>query len=110
MSKFSFTMLIGNLCILSTLIVVSFVMVRKFVDNKYKFGSGIEFMNFNEYWSMVGFSCYSFEGIGVVMPILSACECPEKFEKIYLYAMITLTLLYIFFGNWTYLVLGPQNL
>jgi proton-coupled amino acid transporter len=57
---------------------------------------------------MVGFACYTFEGIGVVMPIMHACECPDKFPKILLYAFITLTALYCIFGNLCYLVMGPK--
>ena len=29
--------------------------------------------------TFLGMAIYSFEGIGVVMPIMHACECPEKF-------------------------------
>jgi solute carrier family 36 (proton-coupled amino acid transporter) len=57
---------------------------------------------------MVGFSCYAFEGIGVVMPIMSACDCPEKFDSILLQAMVTLTVVYCFFGDVCYLILGSD--
>lgn len=56
--------------------------------------------------SAVGFSCYAFEGIGVVMPIMQNCECPEKFDKILIAAILTLTLIYTSFGEFCYLALG----
>ena len=59
-------------------------------------------------WSIVGFSCYTFEGIGVVMPIMHACNVPEKFPRILLYAMSTLVILYSFFGNIVYFTLGSK--
>lgn len=107
-SKFSSTMLVGNLCILSTLIVVSFMMVEKLVERDYELGPDIVAFNQTEFWSMVGFACYTFEGIGVVMPIMHACDCPDQFPKILLYAFITLIILYCSFGNWVYLVMGPN--
>jgi proton-coupled amino acid transporter len=75
-SKFSFTFLIGNALILSTLIIVTVILSFRLYENG-QFGPGIVPLNTNELWSMVGFSCYAFEGIGVVMPIMSACDCPE---------------------------------
>jgi amino acid permease len=58
--------------------------------------------------SMVGFSCYAFEGIGVVMPIMENCDCPEKFDKILFAAILTLTFFYVLFGEWCYLVIGDK--
>ena len=106
-SKFSFTFLIGNTLILSTLIIVTIVLSVRLYENG-ELGPGIQAVNGNEYWGMVGFSCYAFEGIGVVMPIMSACECPEKFDKILFYALLTLTVIYCFFGNFCYLVIGTD--
>ena len=64
--------------------------------------------NHTEYMGMVGFSCYTFEGIGVVMPIMQACDCPEIFDKILLYALVTLTVVYCLFANYCYLVIGSD--
>jgi solute carrier family 36 (proton-coupled amino acid transporter) len=106
-SKFSFTFLIGNSLILATLIIVTVVLSVRLYDNGH-FGKDIVPLNKNEFWSMVGFSCYAYEGIGVVMPIMSACECPEKFDKILFYALLTLTVVYCLFGNFCYLVIGTD--
>lgn len=105
-SAFSFTLLIGNICILTTVVVATTVVTRQYFARGGEFGPGLQAWNQSEYWAMVGFSCYSFEGIGVVMPILSACECPEKFDKLYFAAICTLAVIYILFADWAYLVLG----
>ena len=96
-AKFSFTFLIGNLCIMSTVVIVSVYMTKDVYETG--FGPGLVAMNHDSYWSMVGFSIYAYEGIGVVMPIMNNCACPEKFDKILLYAIMTLTVVYIFFGE-----------
>lgn len=83
LSKFSFTFLLGNLCILSTVIVVSYMMIKEridYVEGKSKpIGKGVVAFNEEDYLSMIGFSCYAYEGIGVVMPIMQATAVPEKF-------------------------------
>lgn len=109
-SKFSFTFLIGNTLILTTCVIVSFVLISRFFEREIgeRLGPDIIAMNMDSYWSMVGFSCYAFEGIGVVMPIMSACECPEKFDSILFYAMVTLTIVYCSFADICYLILGSD--
>jgi len=107
-SKFSFTFLMGNLLILATLVTVVIVLSVKLYDRGGSLGNNLLALNSSQCMSMVGFSCYTFEGIGVVMPIMSACECPEKFERILFYAFATLTLIYILFSDFCYLVLGDE--
>ena len=105
-SKFSFTFLIGNLCIISTVIIVSLYLSQDLYHNG--LGPNLQPINHDGYWSMVGFSCFVYEGIGIVMPIMNNCECPEKFDKILLYAILTLTVVYCFFGELCCLVLGSN--
>ena len=109
-SKFSFTFLLGNTLILTTVIIVSVVLVQTFINREpgEKFGPDIVPLNYQSYWSMVGFSCYCYEGIGVVMPVMSACDCPEKFDKIMFYALLTLTVIYCIFSNLCYMILGSE--
>ena len=42
------------------------------------------------------------------MPIMNACECKEKFDKILIAAIITLTIIYCAYANFTYLVFGTD--
>ena len=57
---------------------------------------------------MIGFACYSYEGIGIIMPVMEVCECPEKFDKILTIAFIVLTTTYVFYSNFCYAVLGDE--
>ena len=57
---------------------------------------------------MVGFSCYAYEGIGVVMPIMQATSVPEKFGTLLFAALGTLTVVYIAFAEICYTTLGKR--
>ena len=73
--KFSLAFIFGNFLILLSCIVIV-IFCFKHINEK---GPGPGFIPFNYslYWSMVGFSVYCYEGIGVVMPIMATCSCPE---------------------------------
>ena len=107
-SKFSFTFLLGNVLILTTVIVVSAVLTARFFSNDMEWGSNLQAVNAEEYWSFVGFSVYAYEGIGVVMPIMEKCACPEKFDKILMAGIGTLTVVYCSFAELCYLILGDE--
>lgn len=57
---------------------------------------------------MIGFACYTFGGIGTVMPIMHACSCPEKFPTILLFAYGSLIIIYSLFGNLVYIIQGSN--
>lgn len=105
-SKFSFTFLLGNLCILTTVVVVCTIMIQKLSARNFELGEGVEWMNYSEYANIIGFSCYAYEGIGCVMPIMQACDCPEHFDKILMLALLTLAVVYISYSEIVYLTLG----
>ena len=66
-------------------------------------------INYKGMWRMVGFSIYVFEGIGILMPVMQACECPEKFDKILIAAVATLTTAFCTFGTLSYLAYGNMK-
>lgn len=107
-SKFSITFLIGNLLILSTVIIVIVFLSIQFVNRNYTLGPNLLAINYGDYWGMIGFSVYTFEGIGCVMPIMEKCACPEKYDKILIAAIATLTFMYIMFSEFSYLMLGSN--
>ena len=65
-------------------------------------------MNYSLFCNMVGFSIYCYEGIGVVMPIMATCDCPERFPTLLAYAVSLLTLIYICFGEFCYYTFGSN--
>jgi len=51
---------------------------------------------------------FSFEGIGVVIPILEVTREPEKFTTVLVLVMITVLVLYTGFGEYNYFVYGDK--
>lgn len=105
--RFSFAFMIGNLIIVLTLAVVVYFCLETFTHQG-ALGPDIAFFNPQGYLTTVGFAIYSFEGIGVVMPIMQTCKRPEKFTGILVAAIATLCLVYIVYGNLCYLTLGSN--
>ena len=58
---------------------------------------------------MVGFAIYSYEGIGIVMPVLAKAREPELFNRCLIAAIATLCCIFIIFGELTSFTFG-QNL
>ena len=56
----------------------------------------------------MGFAIYSFEGIGIVMPVFNACEKPESFNKILIAVIVTLVIVFIGFSELCYLNWGSN--
>lgn len=55
---------------------------------------------------MIGSSVYSYEGIGVILPLLEITEKPELYPKILTYVLITVMVLYVGFGEFCLFVYG----
>ena len=60
-------------------------------------------------WSMVGYSIYTFEGVGILMPCMQACECPEKFDQILQSAVTTIAAMFIIYGGVAYAAYGNME-
>lgn len=69
---------------------------------------GFKAVNPVNFWYMIGFSFYSFEGIGVVMPVMENTKNPENFSKILSSALITLAFLYVLFATPCYYYFGDN--
>ena len=59
--------------------------------------------------TMIGFSIFVYEGVGIVMPIMQTCECPEKFDKLLVAAIATLTVVYIGISSLAYFAYGEMK-
>lgn len=68
--KFSFTFLVGNLLILTTIISVSGYCAYLLTQQD-GLGPKLSAYNPEGFWATVGFAIYSYEGIGIVMPVLA---------------------------------------
>ena len=105
--KFSATFLIGNLLIFGTVTTVSIYCFWLLNEQD---GPGPDIVPYNPmgFWATVGFAIYSYEGIGIVMPVLAKAREPEEFNKSLVAAIVTLCALYVFFGELTSLTYGSN--
>jgi len=66
-------------------------------------------VNTSKMWDMIGFSFYSFEGIGTIMPIMKESRNPEKFPKLLKMALFSLSIYFSIFGLVSYKYFGTQD-
>lgn len=57
---------------------------------------------------MIGFSVYSYEGIGIVLPIMDCTSKPEQYHKIFIAVITTVMFLYLFFGEFCLFTYGNK--
>jgi amino acid permease len=74
-AKFRFAFFFANiLLLLSIITVVAFSFAKMWEQGG--LALGVKWVNTRTLWSMVGYSIYTFEGVGILMPCMQACECP----------------------------------
>ena len=73
-----------------------------------EFGPNLEMINEKSYLVTLGFAIYSYEGIGIVMPVMHACADPDKFSYIFIAAMLSLQISFIVFGWICYFTWGSN--
>jgi len=107
LAKLSFTFMMGNFLIIVTAICVT-VYASKLLSSQGGPGPDIAFIEPSGALSTLGFTIYCFEGIGIVMPVMAACEKPERFKAMLTYAFITLTSFYSAFALLCYFAWGSS--
>ena len=99
---------LGVVCILASALISLILLQIKYEDNGYHSGKNIMLFNPETYLSFVGFSIYSWEAIGIIMPIMDQCEKPQDFGRMLLYCIITLNIFYLILGDLSYFYLGDE--
>jgi proton-coupled amino acid transporter len=105
--KFAFTYVFADILIILTAITI-LVYAGLHIHEKKVWGEGVPLLNTSTWLTMIGTAIYSFEGIGMVLPILEVTEDQKQFPKILLYVMITNVILYSFFGEFCLFVWGSE--
>lgn len=106
-AKFTFTFLFANtLLIMSVIIICAYSIIKLRDDGIHP---SVEAINTTGMWTTLGYAIYTLEGIGVLMPIMQACDCPEKFDKILTAGVSTLTVMFLIFGTLSYLAFGNMK-
>ena len=70
---------------------------------------GFKIVNVDKLWDMIGFSFYTFEGIGTVLPILKESQNPKHFPRLLTLAFVSISVYFIIFAVICYAYFGYQN-
>jgi proton-coupled amino acid transporter len=99
--------LLADLFILLGLVYVYFYDVKTIV----KQGGIADIENFNpEYWTLlIGTAIFTFEGVGLVIPIQSGMADPRKFPKVMATVMLIVTVVFISAGALSYAAYGSKT-
>ena len=109
--KLAFTYVIADFLILITAITIIVYAILHIQEKGFeKWGEGVPAINESTWLTMIGSSIYSFEGIGVVLPIMEVTANPKQFPKILLLVMLTNAILFTGFGEFCLFVYGAKEL
>ena len=103
--KFAVTHIFANVMIVVTIIVV---VIYGFI-NLHKGGSQLDTIyavNPETWPSAIGFSVFSYEGIGTVLPIRDITRHPENFNKILILVFIVSASIFVMLGNFCCIAWG----
>ena len=104
--KFSVTHIFADALILITTIVILVYALIRLRDSGW--GSGVMALNTATWLDMIGSAVYSYEGIGVVLPLLEVTQKPEMYSRILLYVLLTVMILYVSFGEYCLFIYGED--
>ncbi|KAG2201969.1 hypothetical protein INT47_000508 [Mucor saturninus] len=103
-AKLSFTAIIADLFILFGLVcIIYFTAVELSVNGV---GPNVAAVNPVSFGMMIGTATFSFEGIGLIIPIVESMERPEKFPFVLCLGMLIVCVIYILIGSISYLAYG----
>jgi len=74
------------------------------------FASDLQMFNSQKFPLFIGTAVYSYEGIGLVIPITEAMREPHKFPRVLTITLVTVTALFITAGILGYVTFGPATL
>ena len=106
-AKFRFTFIFANMLLLSSICIIIVFSISRLANSGLP--EGLVAVNTAGMWTNVGFAIYTFEGIGILMPCMQACEVPEKFDKILISAVITVTAMFLIYGTTAYVAYGNMK-
>ncbi|SAM05804.1 hypothetical protein [Absidia glauca] len=105
-ARLSFCAILADVLILFGLVVIIYFTS----DQLHNVGVGpnVAAVNSVNFGMMIGTATFSFEGIGLLIPIVEAMENPKKFPLVTTVGLIIVTLIYILIGTLSYLAYGDQ--
>ncbi|KAK9709857.1 hypothetical protein K7432_008754 [Basidiobolus ranarum] len=70
--------------------------------------ANVKMFNPNDFALFIGTALFTFEGIGLVIPIVNAMKEPEKFPRMMVTAMVVMTVLFVSVGALSYSAFGDE--
>lgn len=99
--KFSIFHIFADFTIFAT-VVILIVYAGIFIGDERREGTDFKAINTSTFASFIGMAVYSFEGIGIVIPVMEIAKNQNDFPKIVFAVISLLAGLYIFFGFFNY--------
>lgn len=109
-SKLSLPSLFANFFIMIGLVIILFfTMKHLFITLDMKPAEGVIYGVNSSRWTLfVGTAIFTFEGIGLIIPVQNSMKNPEKFPLVLLLVIITATILFVTVAVVGYLSYGSQ--
>ncbi|GAA5803989.1 transmembrane amino acid transporter protein-domain-containing protein [Helicostylum pulchrum] len=105
-AKLSFTAIIADVFILFGLICIIYFSADQL--STHGVGPNVAAVNPANFALMIGTATFSFEGIGLIIPIVESMERPERFPFVLTLGMLIVCVIYILIGTISYLAYGDQ--
>ncbi|GAA5810209.1 hypothetical protein MFLAVUS_003628 [Mucor flavus] len=103
-AKLSFTAIVADVFILFGLIVTLYFTAEQLTVHG--IGPNVQAVNPANFALMIGTATFSFEGIGLIIPIVESMQRPERFPFVLTLGMIIVCVIYILIGTISYLAYG----
>lgn len=101
--SFNASHIFADLLILISTITIIYFATERVVDEGW--GEGVVMVN-STFLNMIGFAVYSYEGIGVVIPIMDITKDEKKYPYVLFGCLTTVYVLYLSFGLYCYFAYG----
>ncbi|KAF2204505.1 hypothetical protein GQ43DRAFT_152008 [Delitschia confertaspora ATCC 74209] len=107
-SKLGPVALLADVCILIGLIYIYWYDISSFITN-HGFNPTIELFNPRDFTLTIGSAIFTFEGIGLILPIQSSMRHPQHFRKLLYLVMFIITVVFTSVGFLCYGTFGDRT-
>ena len=105
--KFAFFHIFADVAIM---IGVTVILVFTFIELDKNGTEETELINKKTFLSFVGLAAYTFEGIGIIIPVMETTSRPDLYPMILTIVIAFITVFYLFVGNLCYFVWDGKHL
>ncbi|CAO3589379.1 unnamed protein product [Absidia cylindrospora] len=106
-AKLSWNAIIADVFILFGLVSIIYFTSDQITHNGP--GPNLRMINSSDFALMIGTAVYSFEGIGMVVPIIQGMKHPDQFPRVLTWGIIICTCLFVVTGSLGYVAYGENT-